>query len=376
MIECVVNVSEGRRPEVVDALAAAAGADLLDVHTCGDHHRSVLTLVGEDAPRAVARAAVELLDLRDHRGPIPGSACSTSCPSSLSAPRRCGPPSPPGTSFAAWAAAELGLPCFVYGPERSLPEVRRGAFTLLAPDTGPSSPHPSAGAVAVGARRCSSPTTSGWPSPTSTRPGRLARVGPRRPAVRALGLAVGDDGAGVDEPDRPEQGGAGRRVGPGRRRGDDRPGRAGGPGARGGAGADRPRSGGRSSTSPRTAPSRRGCRSDQCSRGSDGSELGRRPGSGTGGGRLGGAVGRRCGGPGQRPLAADAATLTLAHAAPDAELLTVGQGVLEAVLAHDAAPADLLGLPGGRATLGEEEVRVDAKAVGEVLPGLSTVTGW
>src|SRR5207248_5059329 len=46
------------------------------------------------------------------------------------------------------------------------------------------------------------------------------------------------------------------------------------------------------------------------------------------------------------PLATDAAPLTLAHAAPDPELLSVGQGVLEALLAHDAAPADLLGLTG------------------------------
>ena len=48
---------------------------------------------------------------------------------------------------------------------------------------------------------------------------------------------------------------------------------------------------------------------------------------------------------GQGPLAADPAPLALGHAAPDPELLAVGQGVLEAVLAHDAAPADLLGLP-------------------------------
>ena len=43
--------------------------------------------------------------------------------------------------FASWAGAELGLPCFLYGPERSLPDVRRQAFTLeLPPDTGPGQP--------------------------------------------------------------------------------------------------------------------------------------------------------------------------------------------------------------------------------------------
>ena len=49
----------------------------------------------------------------------------------------------------------------------------------------------------------------------------------------------------------------------------------------------------------------------------------------------------------QSTLAADATTLTLREATPDAELLTVGEGVLEAVVAHDTAPAHLLGLPRG-----------------------------
>ena len=60
-------------------------------------------------------------------------------------------------------------------------------------------------------------------------------------------------------------------------------------------------------------------------------------------------------------LAAQATTLALGQPAPDAELLAVHQRVLEAVDAHDTATADFLGLTGGRATLGEEEVGVDAR---------------
>ena len=71
MLECVVNISEGRDRGVIDAIAEQAGADLLDVHTDPDHHRSVLTLVGEAAPRSVARAAVEHLDLKTHQGAHP-----------------------------------------------------------------------------------------------------------------------------------------------------------------------------------------------------------------------------------------------------------------------------------------------------------------
>src|SRR4051794_18333719 len=72
---------------------------------------------------------------------------------------------------------------------------------------------------------------------------------------------------------------------------------------------------------------------------------------------------------GEGTLATQSPTLPLAHAAPDAELLAVDEGVLQAVLTDDAASTDLLGLARGRATLGEEEVRVDAEAVRVVLPG-------
>src|SRR5690349_6433918 len=76
VFECVVNISEGRRGDVVDAVAAAAGAALLDLHTDPDHHRSVLTLAGPmaevtAAARALARAAVEMIDLASHSGVHP-----------------------------------------------------------------------------------------------------------------------------------------------------------------------------------------------------------------------------------------------------------------------------------------------------------------
>src|SRR5262249_53779520 len=70
----------------------------------------------------------------------------------------------------------------------------------------------------------------------------------------------------------------------------------------------------------------------------------------------------------QRPLAPDPAPLTLGETAPDAELLAVGERVLEAVLADLASPAHRLGLAGGRTPLGEKEVGVDAEAVGVLLP--------
>src|SRR3954470_19332696 len=61
----------------------------------------------------------------------------------------------------------------------------------------------------------------------------------------------------------------------------------------------------------------------------------------------------------ERPLAADPAAFPLRQAAPDAELLAVAQGVLEALHPDLTAPAHRLGLLGGGTPLGEEEVGID-----------------
>jgi glutamate formiminotransferase len=176
LLECVPNVSEGRDLELIRTLADAVrtgGATLLDVHTDIDHHRSVFTFVGdsgavEASVMALARVAVQAIDLRTHRGihprigavdvvpfvPIRGAGMADA----IGAAHRVGPR----------LARDLGLPVFYFGdaalrPERrELPALRHGQFEGLAqrmarpggrPDAGPSGPHPRAGAVAVGARR-------------------------------------------------------------------------------------------------------------------------------------------------------------------------------------------------------------------------------
>jgi hypothetical protein len=67
-------------------------------------------------------------------------------------------------------------------------------------------------------------------------------------------------------------------------------------------------------------------------------------------------------------LTSQAAALALGEPAPDAEFLTVGEGVLETLLSHFATSTDFLGLAGGCAALGKEEVGVDPQAIGLVLP--------
>jgi glutamate formiminotransferase / 5-formyltetrahydrofolate cyclo-ligase len=191
MIECVVNVSEGRNPAVLAALRAAAGEALLDLH-CDEHHnRSVLTMIGVDAVREVAAEAVRRLDLAQHVGVhprfgvvdvVPFVALAGSTPAQALAARN---------AYAEWSAAALGVPCFRYGPERSLPEVRRGAFTTLHPDSGPAEPHPTAGATAVGQRRVLVAYNL-WLHDTDLATARRIAASVRGPAVRTLGLAVGD----------------------------------------------------------------------------------------------------------------------------------------------------------------------------------------
>ena len=192
MLECVINISEGTRLDVVELIARTGGAELLDVHTDADHNRSVLTVVGEEAARAVAAATVLRLDLRDHEGVHPRIGVLDVVPfvplgrstlaDALAARDR----------FATWAADTLGVPCFVYGPERSLPDIRRHAWADLAPTTGPDRPHPTAGAVAVGARPLLVAYNVWLADPDLDLARSIARD-LRGPGVRTLGLAVGDE---------------------------------------------------------------------------------------------------------------------------------------------------------------------------------------
>lgn len=225
MLECVVNVSEGRSAAVLDDLAAAAGRCLLDRHRDADHNRSVFTLAGPDdmveqAVRSLARAVVAALDLARHSGVHPRIGTLDVVPFVALDPVGPGDGRPrlvdgplaravaARDRFARWAGSELELPCFVYGPpppkpspnyfqvvERSLPELRRHAWRELRPDAGPDRPHPRAGACAVGARGVlvaynlwlAADPASGTDLVAVA---RRAAAAVRRPSLRTLGLAV------------------------------------------------------------------------------------------------------------------------------------------------------------------------------------------
>jgi glutamate formiminotransferase len=176
IIECVPNVSEGRRPEVVDRLAGALravpGVRLLDYSSDPSHNRSVFTLVGDAGPLETAivelfENALPAIDLRHHEGAHPRLGAvdvvpfvpieGVSMEDCVALAKRVG----------AAVAQRFGVPMYLYeeasaDPARkNLEDIRRGGFEGLtakmaaagwAPDFGPSAPHPTAGATAIGAR--------------------------------------------------------------------------------------------------------------------------------------------------------------------------------------------------------------------------------
>lgn len=175
LIECVPNVSEGRRHEVVELMArtlrTVAGVTLVDHSADPSHNRSVFTFVGEPAATELAvlalfEIAVSAIDIRTHRGEHPRIGAVDVVPFV---------PLQAATMAHCTALAErvgrlvadrFHVPIYLYeqaarvASRKHLAEIRRGGFEGLAarmaagfaPDFGPPVPHPTAGASAVGAR--------------------------------------------------------------------------------------------------------------------------------------------------------------------------------------------------------------------------------
>ena len=183
-------MSEGRNRDVLVRLATSVADDVLDVHTDHDHNRTVFTLIGEDAPRRLARTAVEIMDVNEHSGvhprlgvvdvvpfvPLEGSTWADAVTAR--------------NEFAQWADQELHVPCFLYGDERTLPDIRRGAWNQLQPDFGPRTPHSTAGAMCVGARL---PLIAYnlWLDGVDLESTKKIATSVRTSTIRTLGLQVG-----------------------------------------------------------------------------------------------------------------------------------------------------------------------------------------
>jgi glutamate formiminotransferase len=174
LVECVPNISEGRRADIIDACAAAiqTAARLLDVSSDAEHHRTVYTFVGEAeaveaAVLALFACAIERIDLRQHSGGHPRIGAVDVVPFVPLTGATMADCVALAERVGAEVARRHGLPVFLYEeaarrPERRrLEQIRRGEFEHLGqklsqpawhPDFGPSVPHPTAGATVIGAR--------------------------------------------------------------------------------------------------------------------------------------------------------------------------------------------------------------------------------
>ena len=165
MLECVVNVSEGRDMNRLRTIARACGPALVDVHADADHHRSVFTLAGpgsRDAvagTRSLAAAVAEQCSIVDHSGEHPRFGALDVVPFVALGGTKIerAQAADEARTFGEWWAREFAVPVFLYDdadPEhRDLPSARATSFRSREPDFGPAAPHPRLGATAVGARQ-------------------------------------------------------------------------------------------------------------------------------------------------------------------------------------------------------------------------------
>ena len=175
IIECVPNISEGRRVEVVEEIVQnlqKTGIKILDYSSDPDHNRSVITFVGDkETVKAgvlqLARDAVRLIDLTKHHGTHPRMGAVDVIPfipiknvtmkDCIEISREVG----------AEIAGALSVPVYLYAESatvpirKKLPNIRKGEFEGFfekikdpewKPDFGAPVVHPTAGVTAVGAR--------------------------------------------------------------------------------------------------------------------------------------------------------------------------------------------------------------------------------
>ena len=190
MLECVINVSEGRNHAILDALTQVCSGDLLDVHTDSDHNRSVFTVLGEEAPRRLTQAAILALSLSQHAGVHPRLGVVDVVPFVPLVNSSMQDAQIARDEFATWVTGEFNIPCFFYGTNHTLPEIRKNAWTTVMPDIGPHVPHPTAGAVCVGVRE---PLVAYnlWLEDVDLATTRRIASAVRTAHIRTLGLQVG-----------------------------------------------------------------------------------------------------------------------------------------------------------------------------------------
>jgi glutamate formiminotransferase/formiminotetrahydrofolate cyclodeaminase len=177
LVECVPNFSEGRRPEVIDAIVeeitSVSGVRLLDRQMNADHNRAVITFIGppegvKEAAFLGCKKAAELIDLTKHQGEHPRMGATDVIPFIPISEVTVADCINISLEVGERIADELKIPVYLYEksarrPEReNLADVRKGEFEGIRaemgtnpdrdPDFGEPRIHPTAGCVAVGCR--------------------------------------------------------------------------------------------------------------------------------------------------------------------------------------------------------------------------------
>ena len=177
ILECVPNYSEGRRPEVIEAIKESiknqAGVKLLDYSSDKDHNRSVFTLIGDpegikNAIFASLETAMRHINLEEHEGGHPRIGAMDVVPLIPIKNITMEETVELARQIAKEMAEKYLLPVYLYEDaalkpsRRNLEDIRKGNYEGLkieiknpdrAPDFGPHKMHPTAGAAVVGARR-------------------------------------------------------------------------------------------------------------------------------------------------------------------------------------------------------------------------------
>ncbi|MGM9992841.1 MAG: glutamate formimidoyltransferase [Candidatus Bruticola sp.] len=175
--ECIPNISEGRRPEIIERFAEAvrsvSGARLLDYSADWDHNRSVFTCIGEaeslqEVVFRLTETASSFLDMHEHHGVHPRIGAVDVVPFVPLQSASMAEAVALTVQIASAVAERFSLPIYLYGqaarcPQRAaLSYLRRGGWEALniegldseerRPDIGPKHLHPRLGASCFGAR--------------------------------------------------------------------------------------------------------------------------------------------------------------------------------------------------------------------------------
>lgn len=176
IIECVINISEGKDQHVIDQIVEpfinTPLVKLMNVEADADYHRTVISVMGEAQALVLSviqscEQAIDLIDLRKHQGEHPRMGAVDVVPFIPIAHATMNDCIACAHEVAKQLAKHKQVPIYLYEeaathPDRkNLATVRKGEFEGLAekmkqdsfkPDYGPFAPHPSAGATAIGAR--------------------------------------------------------------------------------------------------------------------------------------------------------------------------------------------------------------------------------